>query len=415
MASLQFIDNHKKAYATIYTNELDKNGKRKRKRFTIKNDENLSKKEFERYAREEAEKKEQSMNKASTFNKVTKLGEFAKFYFFEDFARDTYSINTAYLFGKDYNNLILPYFGETEIGKIKVVDIQTWINKVKKEYSYSMADRALSAMKAIMAEAFRLEVIDDNPAPRVLLKRDKPARKIKPFTKKDLELLIPKIKELENKNKGMMVGYFLGIYTGLRIGEILGLTWDDIDFDNLSLRVERQRSTVGGTGWHTMPPKSSNAKRTVYFPPQLAEILKEWKKEQAEQRKEKGFEIFYDEEYEEYFDFVVTGEKGKSINRELFNYYLKKWIGEINEEQIKLAKINGTEPYNIEYKSFHSFRHFYASLLVSIDVPLVETRDLMGHGDISTTFQVYADSLDDKKTKNKIKNAFSDIDEFIKE
>lgn len=412
MASLKFVDNHKKAYATIYTSELDKNGKRKRKRFTIEN-KGMSKKEFERFAREEAETREKSANKATSFNQLTKLWEFAKYYFFEDFAKDSYSANTAYLFGKDYNNLILPYFGTTEIGKIKVVDIQTWINKVKSEYSYSMADRALSAMKAIMAEAFRLEVIDDNPAPRVLLKRDKPAKKIKPFTKKDIELLIPKIKGLENK--GMMVGYFLGIYTGLRIGEILGLTWDDIDFNNLTLRVERQRSTVGGSGWHTMAPKSKNAKRTVYFPQQLGDILKEWKEEQAKIRKEKGLEIFYDEEYKEYFDFVVTGEKGHSINRESFNYYLKNWAVEINEEQMKLAKINGTEPYHFVYKSFHSFRHFYASLLVSVNVPMVEARDLMGHGDISTTFQVYADSLDDKKTKNKIKNAFSDIDEFIKE
>lgn len=405
MASLEFNKDYSRAYATAYTNEIDKNGKRKRKRFTIYNYENLKKNAFITYAKNKAEMEEARLKELGTFNAFTKLGVFAKYYFFEDYADKKYKLTTATNYKRDYNDYILPSFASVELGKIRVIDMQTWANDLQKDTSYSIAIRALNAFKSIMKEAYRLELIDSNPGDKVMIYNDKEAKKRMPFTKKDIELLIPKINSL--KSKGLQVGFYLGIYTGLRIGEILGLTWSDIDFETSSLKVRRQRGTNTG-GWRTMEPKSRNAKRTVYFPSQLNEMLQDWKKEQEKERKERGFKILDDKDYGK-LDLVVTGEKGNSINRELFNYYLGKWAIEINEEQQKAAEITGEKPYYFEYKSFHSFRHFYTSLLVESAVPITAVRDLLGHGDAATTFQVYADSLDSEETRRKIDEAYKNI------
>ena len=174
----------------------------------------------------------------------------------------------------------------------------------------------------------------------------------------------------------------LALGTGLRQGELLGLTWDDIDFDNHELSVTKslrvQSKFVNGVkqGYELsiLPPKSKTSIRNVPIPSSLIPILKKHRLNQMEEKLQAGTS---------YSDtgLVFTTETGKYIDKcNLIRAY---------KRMLRRADVRD--------RKFHTLRHTYTTKLFEADIPLKTIQTLLGHSDISITANIYTHVMPKKR------------------
>lgn len=214
------------------------------------------------------------------------------------------------------------------------------------------------------------------------------------------------------QNTRYYIPLMIGFYTGLRISETFGLTWDDIDFDKRKISVNKQivkrnfgadvRKVVEKKGkkeqrssWYFTTPKTFTSVREVPFGETLYQALK---KEKAEQLKN---EMKYGEYYTIHVKKIETDEKGNDMIRVV---PIQKCV-ESPLQRIRLVCVDENGQYtstdSFKYCSrvihhemhlafdYHSLRHTHATLLIEsgADVKNVQTR--LGHTNIETTLQTY--------------------------
>jgi integrase len=148
----------------------------------------------------------------------------------------------------------------------------------------------------------------------------------------------------------------LAIQTGLRLGELLGLRWEDIDFDAGILHVRQQWTRVG----ELAPPKTRKGVRRVPLSPDLVAYL----------RKHKLASKFSRDS-----DFVFPSKTGRPLSHR--NVQRRAW-----EPVRKLAQL----PDDV---TFHDLRHAFASIAASRGVPVTVLSGVMGHSDVGVTQRVY--------------------------
>ena len=168
--------------------------------------------------------------------------------------------------------------------------------------------------------------------------------------------------------------FLFAVGTGVRLGELLALTWNDIDFDDKTVSVNKsiRQETIfnnKGEGKYTtiiQPPKTETSIRTVPIPSNIIHKLKQFKTIQNKEKLSNG-ELYMPS------DLVFTTPIGTPINtsnlRKTYNRLLKK------------ANIN-----NIK---FHALRHTYATRLFEEEVQIKTVQSLLGHSDINTTMNIY--------------------------
>ncbi|MGN0612283.1 MAG: site-specific integrase [Porcipelethomonas sp.] len=166
------------------------------------------------------------------------------------------------------------------------------------------------------------------------------------------------------------------LYTGMRSGECLGLMWEDIDFEQMTITINHNLTDIGGK--HTPgSPKTESSHRIIGMSESLADIFKEQKK-YIEQLSSAVGESFAHPE------MVFTSANGNYRDRNSVYHSLKRFT-------------KGTEFENL---TLHQLRHCNATLLLNSGVDLKIVSEHLGHSDISVTANIYADVL--KSTKAKV-------------
>ncbi|MBV4415958.1 site-specific integrase [Clostridium tyrobutyricum] len=170
--------------------------------------------------------------------------------------------------------------------------------------------------------------------------------------------------------------------TGLRQGELLALTWDDIDLDKGEISVNKSIKRVNiiksddskENKILIQPPKTINSNRIVPIPSELIPILKQHHLKQKLEKIKAG------EEYKDN-NFVFPTALGKPIDaKNLFRSYKNLLI-----------------KAGIEHKKFHCLRHTYASKLFANNIPLKTVQVLLGHSNIKTTADIYTHVMPKQK------------------
>ena len=221
-------------------------------------------------------------------------------------------------------------------------------------------------ISSILNQAVYWQVIPSNPASRVKppkVERVEAKYLDEKQTAKLLELL-----EGESMQHRTMIKMF--IFSGLRRGEMCGLEWKDIDFENQMITVRRSSQYVSGIGIFTKGTKTATSDRTIKLPAQAFEILKEYKKWQNEERLKMG------DRWEDN-DRIFTQCDGKPVNPDSITSYFRDLIAKTDLPQI----------------SIHSLRHTNITLQIAAGVPLRTVSKRSGHAQTSTTINLYTHAL----------------------
>lgn len=155
----------------------------------------------------------------------------------------------------------------------------------------------------------------------------------------------------------------------------MALRWQDIDFENRTIHIENTLTDVGGKHW-LQPPKTATSNRYIGLSDILADIFKEQKKHNDEKLQKLG--TLY-----QYPEMVFTTENGNYVDRSRLNTQFRKFVKDTDFDFITL----------------HSLRHCNATLLINSGIDLKIVSELLGHSDVSTTANVYADVLQSSKAK----------------
>ncbi|HBF5909291.1 TPA: site-specific integrase [Clostridioides difficile] len=283
-----------------------------------------------------------------------------------------------------YEGIYRNYIKDTELGKIKLIDlrathIQRYYNKLMDVYNKpaSTIITLNTRLKPCLTEAEKQGYIQKNYCKMVTLPSDNKIKEVQILSITDQKKFIDSI-----DGDKFEILFLLALSTGLRLGELLGLKWSDISFDDESLTVNRtlQRVTEikkDGTREKKIIeqyPKTKNSIRTVPIPRNILVKLKRHKIQQTEQRLLLG-DAYINNNY------VICNDTGLALNNNRPGKILDSLLKKLNIPKIK----------------FHALRHTYATRLFEAGVPPKTVQMLMGHYDISITMDIYTHVMHNTK------------------
>lgn len=275
---------------------------------------------------------------------------------------------TTYQNTKNYLNAIIEHhFKDIRIESVSVAMMQKIVIDLSKKYVAYLSQ--LSIINRVFKYAVHLDIIQTNPVDRIIRPKQQKSRKEKiALTKEELKQFLTLAKK--DARPVLYTAWHTLAYTGLRRGELLGLEWSDIDFENKTISINKTLVTVNGS-LYTQSPKTKRSTRTISLDDATIQVLKNWKLEQKKQFFKNGVKSK---------DIVITNIKGSYLDFAYFREELKKFLS----------------THNLKRFSVHSLRHTHASLLFEAGIEPKTISDRLGHSNIQTTLNMYT-HLNDKQ------------------
>lgn len=286
--------------------------------------------------------------------------------------KSTFAYNTVIEYER-ICRLITEYYNEhfpgLKLKDVGALHIQQYYNDLHNSGRKGETVRCYHAfLHSAFKYAVKIDLLPGNPTEKTELPR-KEKREATYYTKDELEKLF---KAFEGDRMELVV--HIAAYYGLRRGEILGLNWDSIDFDNKTLTVRRKitSSFKNGMGERIhidYELKTESSVRTLPLIPHIEEMLKE------RMQLENHYSKLLGEDFDRTYDgFICRDNTGKLITP----YYTSNHFHDM------LIK------HDLKHIRFHDLRHSCASLMVANGVPMKAVQEWLGHSTFSTTANYYS-------------------------
>ncbi len=281
---------------------------------------------------------------------------------------------------------IIPFIGHCKLSKITPQMLNTMYSKLKmgqrgKELSYNSMYDYYKIINVMFNQAILWEFVDTNPNK----KANKPKKQKIERKFYDLEQIKQLLACLDNEPIKYKALITLALDSGARRGEIVALKWDDLDFNNRTLRIDNSLKVVNGV-MDEKNAKTLSSKRTIVLSEATIEVLKVYKEWQDSCKRD-------------------LGKKWKNENR----VFTDDTGGYMNPSTCYKIFTKITKKNGLEHIRFHDLRHTSASVLIHKGINFKAVSERLGHSSINITFDIYTHTFD----KDKIESA-NTFDEIIK-
>lgn len=260
------------------------------------------------------------------------------------------------------NKHLKPKLGNVQLKKMNKDILQKFVDDLNKDLSPKTVRAIYSMVKLCLKSAYEKNLISDFfnniRLPKAV------SKEVRVFTKQEQKKLEQRI---ERENKDNDIGILICLYTGIRIGELCALRWENVNLERKMITIDktlyRVRNENGSKKTKVIlsTPKSERSVRDIPIPGFLAEKL-------ARLQKPEGF---------------VINNNGKYIETAVYARRYKKLL----------------ELAGIEYIKPHSMRHNFAVRALEIGVDVQTLSEILGHSSVSTTLNYYGHSLPEHKRR----------------
>ena len=273
---------------------------------------------------------------------------------------------------------ILPILGKIPLNTLSNTMIQGWVNTLQKTLSPKSVRNVYNILNKALKQAVALAMIFKNPCEgTVLPKQNKYQSNV--YSQANIQTALSLAKGTD-----MYLPLVLEFAIGMRRGELLSLTWSDIDFEKCEININKSLYVENGE-YKTKEPKTKSGIRTVSFGPKVLNALQIAHDAYLERKQTMGTH-FKDH------DLVVCKADGTYYHPDSMS---TKW------DRFK-------EKHGLPDIRFHDLRHTNATTLMASGVPAKTVQQRLGHSDITTTLNIYVHC-----TKQMNQSAATKIDQFI--
>ena len=265
-------------------------------------------------------------------------------------------VSTLKCYQRNIKCHILPKLGDQIAANLTVEDIDDYLEAMQESFSPKLV-REVGALLLALLRLAGINFTGEVTLPKVRQKN------VEVFTETELKQLARIILRRTDETG---LGILLTVYTGIRLGELCGLKWQDVNAGKGMLHVQRTVERVaqedGTTCLAVLTPKTESSNRWIPIPQEMMRVLK------PDQRLPETY--------------LLTGGEIIPDRRTMQNRYkaLLKRVG-------------------VPYRNFHALRHTYATRCIEQGIDAKSVSELLGHSDVRTTLRLYVHASMDYKSK----------------
>ena len=298
-----------------------------------------------------------------------------------------------------YEQFVEPDFGEMHIVDLKRSDVRAFYNNLADEQHLKAS--TIDTIHTVLHQVLEIAVEDDylryNPSDNALreLKKahNKDSEKKRALTISEQRLFEDFLSKQGQYHRWYPI-FTVMLYTGMRVGEVTGLRWEDIDLDEGTISVNHTLVYFdkGGSekcGFAINTPKTKAGERII---PMLPKVREAFIKEQ-EYQQELGLSC--KAVVDGYTDFIFINRFGNTQHQGTLNKALRRIIRDCNYEV--LSRNEEGDITLLPRFSNHSLRHTFTTRMCEAGVNVKAMQDILGHADAETTLQIYADATKEMK------------------
>lgn len=367
----------------------------------------------------------------------------------KSYAEKTLAPKTLYRYKQLLDSRILPALGHLKLDKIKPVHLIEFYGNLTEDgiredgRKGGLSERTIlhhhRLISAILQDAVEWQVIASNPASRVSPPKVH-SKHGKFYNEEQTKALLAAVELEDEKHKALI---YLAVFCGLRCGEIMGLEWQDIDFEKSTLTVRQAGQYIPGQGTFTKDPKNESSQRVISLPLRVLNVLSQHKAKQEEAADSRE-NLWHNS------DRVFTTRDGKPAHPEWPSQWFPKFLRAYNikaafNTEIKISSLsnkldaqeiasltnlkdrylklnNGNSSKNSSEKKaeversiisiigekglerikqskilpplpFHGLRHTAATIMISQGADVRNLSNRLGHANTSTTLNIYSHAL----------------------
>lgn len=299
-----------------------------------------------------------------------------------------------------YNRYVEPEFGKRKLKNVTYSSVVMFLKNlaVKKGLSFGTIRNIKVVLSMVFDIAVRDDVLRNNPCKGTLRELQ---REFEKNEKNVRALTLEEQKRFESflARPGHYHQYYAVfttmLWTGMRVGEVLGLRWEDIDFENNEIDINHilinyDKGKGQGNEFAVNPPKTKSSIRTVPMLPKVREALLE------EKEKQKQLGIRCLSEVDGYTNFIFLNSKGNVLDHKKLNNRLTQICKAINKE---LHTEGNTTVDEFPHVHNHMLRHTFATRMREAGADMKATSEMMGHEGILITLTTYTDASREFKNR----------------